>query len=119
MAIVASTESRMEHRTVYLPSETGMAHRSYLSPNRKQLLVVEMRNSEWLPCRLTPFDGASPGRRAGPAPAHCTDAAWSPDGKWMYFSADAGNGYHIWRQRFSDGVPEQITTGITAEEGSS
>ena len=35
----------------------------------------------------------------------------------MYFSADTGNGYHIWRQRFPDGTPEQITFGVTQEEG--
>ena len=42
MSIVSSTESRTEQRTVYMPPETGMAHRSYLSPDRKQVLVVEM-----------------------------------------------------------------------------
>ena len=35
----------------------------------------------------------------------------------MYFSADNGNGYHIWRQRFPDAAPEQITSGATQEEG--
>jgi Tol biopolymer transport system component len=35
----------------------------------------------------------------------------------MYFSANTGNGYHIWRQRFPDGVPEQVTPGATEEEG--
>jgi dipeptidyl aminopeptidase/acylaminoacyl peptidase len=35
----------------------------------------------------------------------------------MYFSADSGNGYHIWRQLFPDGIPEQITFGATQEEG--
>jgi Tol biopolymer transport system component/DNA-binding winged helix-turn-helix (wHTH) protein len=117
MAIVASTESRAQHRVVYMPTESGMAHRSYLSPDRKQVLVVEMDQGAWLPCRLTAFDGSSPGRPVGPTPSHCTEAAWSPDGRWMYFSADNGNGYHIWRQRFPDGVPEQITSGVTQEEG--
>ena len=35
----------------------------------------------------------------------------------MYFSANAGSGYHIWRQRFPDGAPEQVTSGVTQEEG--
>jgi Tol biopolymer transport system component/DNA-binding winged helix-turn-helix (wHTH) protein len=117
MAIVSSTESRAQHRTVYMPAKTGMAHRSCLSPDRRQVLVVEMDHGSWLPCRLTPFDGSSPGKSVGPAPAQCTDAAWSPDGKWMYFSANTGNGYHIWRQRFPDGVPQQVTSGVTEEEG--
>jgi Tol biopolymer transport system component len=117
MSIVASTESRSGLRTVYLPPETGMAHRSYLSPDRKQVLLIEMIGAGWLPCRLTPFDGSSPGKPVGPTPAQCTDAAWSPDGKWMYFSANTGNGNHIWRQRFPDGTPEQVTFGVTEEEG--
>ena len=116
MSIVSSTESRTEQRTVYLPPETGMAHRSYLSPDGKWVLVIEMLDT-WLPCRLTPFDGSSPGKPVGPAPAQCTDAAWSPDGKWMYFSTNTGSGAHTWRQRFPDGTPEQITFGVTEEEG--
>jgi eukaryotic-like serine/threonine-protein kinase len=118
MGIVTSTESRAQQRTVYMPpEESGMAHRSYLSPDGKQILLVEMKFSTWLPCRLTPFDGSSPGKPVGPAPAQCTDAAWSPDGEWMYFSANTGNGYHIWRQRFPDGALEQVTSGVTQEEG--
>jgi Tol biopolymer transport system component len=35
----------------------------------------------------------------------------------MYFSADAGDGFHVWRQRFPDGRPEQLTSGPTEEEG--
>jgi Tol biopolymer transport system component len=117
MSIVTSTESHTEQRNVYMPSKTGMAHRSYLSPDRKWVLVIEMDGGTWLPCRLTPFDGSSPGKPVGPAPAQCTDAAWSPDGKWMYFSTNTGDGVHTWRQRFPDGAPEQVTFGATQEEG--
>jgi Tol biopolymer transport system component len=35
----------------------------------------------------------------------------------MYFSADGGDGFHIWRQRLPDGPPEQLTFGPTSEEG--
>ena len=117
MAIVSSTTSRLNKHLVYMPPETGMAHRSYPSPDGKQVLIVEMDRGIWLPCRLTPFDGSSAGKPVGPAAAQCTDAAWSPDGKWMYFSADTGNGFHIWRQRFPDGIPQQITAGAPQEEG--
>jgi serine/threonine protein kinase len=122
-SIVSSTESRTDPRTVYLPPTNGMAHRSSLSPDGKQLLVVEMGSTGeqggygWLPCRLIPFDGSSSGKSVGPAPAQCTDAAWSPDGKWMYFSTNTGGGFHIWRQRFPDGTPAQVTFGATEEEG--
>ena len=118
MGIFTATESRTEQRTVYLPADvTGMAHRSFRSPDGKSALVVEMNASGWLPCRMVPFDGSSSGSRVGPAPAQCTDAAWSPDGKWMYFAANTGGGYHIWRQRFPSGTPEQVTSGATEEQG--
>ena len=117
MSIVTSTESRAGQRTVYLPPEDGMAHRSYLSPDRKWVVVIEMDARSWLSCRLVPFDGSSAGTSVGPAPAQCTDAAWSPDGRWMYFSASTGSGVHTWRQRFPDGTPEQVTFGVTDEEG--
>lgn len=35
----------------------------------------------------------------------------------MYFSANAGDGFHIWRQQSPEGQPEQITFGPTEEEG--
>ena len=118
MGIFTSTESRADEHPVYVPADVnGMAHRSFLSPDQTSVLAAEMDISSWLPCRVVPFDGSSPGRRVGPQPSLCTDAAWSPDGKWMYFSADTGSGYHIWRQRFPDGVPEQVTTTATEEQG--
>ena len=117
MGIFTASQSRSDQRTVYSPPENGMAHRSFLSPDAKSILVVEMNASGWLPCRVVPFDGSSSGRRVGPQPAQCTDAAWSPDGKWMYFAANAGSGYHIWRQRFPNGAPEQVTSGATEEQG--
>lgn len=118
MAIVTATERRARSRDVYAPpGESDMAHRSYLSPDRRWVLLAEMDNVGWLPCRLLPFDGSSRGRPVGPPAAGCTSAAWSPDGRWMYLSSEAGGRFHIWRQRFPDGVPEQITFGLTDEEG--
>jgi len=35
----------------------------------------------------------------------------------MYLNSSAGGVFHIWRQRFPDGHPEQITSGPTEEEG--
>ena len=35
----------------------------------------------------------------------------------MYLSANAGDGFHIWRQRFPDGQLTPLTTGPTEEEG--
>ena len=118
MGVYTATESRADQRTVYLPSDVnGMAHRSSLSPDGRLILTVEMDLGGWLPCRLVPFDGSSSGKRVGPQPSQCTDAAWSPDGKWMYFSADTGEGFHIWRQAYPDGSPEQVTSGATEEQG--
>jgi eukaryotic-like serine/threonine-protein kinase len=118
MGIFTATESRADQRQVYLPKDVnGMAHRSYLSPDGRSVLTVEMDITSWLPCRLVPFDGSEPGMQVGPQPSQCTDAAWSPDGQWMYFSADTGEGFHIWRQSFPHGSPEQVTFGATEEQG--
>src|SRR5579859_3799491 len=118
MAIVRSDESRAGERDVYVPlGNVGMAHRSYPSPDGQWALIVEMNRAKWLPCRLVPMDGSSPGRQVGPPDAGCTSAAWSPDGKWMYLNSSAGETFHIWRQRFPSGQPEQITSGPTEEEG--
>ena len=114
MAVATSTESRSDQRTVYV--EDGiMNHHSFLSPDGKQLLMNAMQaDGGWQECRLAPFDGSSKGKKVGPT--GCSSAAWSPDGKWMFFSADTGSGSHIWRQRFPDGTPEQLTSGTTEEE---
>jgi Tol biopolymer transport system component len=115
MALATSTESRSNQRTVYL--EDGiMNHNSVLSPDGKSLLMNAMEvDGTWEECRVAPFDGGAKARRVGPK--GCSRMAWSPDGKWMYFSADTGSGSHIWRQRFPDGMPKQITSGTTEEEG--
>jgi Tol biopolymer transport system component len=118
MAIVTSDESRAGSRDVYVPlRETGMAHRSSLSPDRKYVLLAEMDSSIWLPCRLLPFDGSSPGRQVGPPGAACYNVGWSPDGKWMYFVSNASGRHHIWRQAFPDGTPQQLTSGAAEEDG--
>ena len=58
-----------------------MAHRSYVSPDRTRVLIVEMDDKGmWLPCRLLPIDGGA-SLVAGPSNGRCTDAAWSPDGR--------------------------------------
>jgi hypothetical protein len=120
MGISEAAENGVEAREIYVPAaESGMAHRSHLSPDGKSVLIVEMVVAEggWQPCRLVPYDGRSKGRQVGPPGSQCTEAAWSPDGKWMYFTANVGGGYRLWRQAFPDGPVEQITNGATEEEG--
>jgi len=115
-AIVTARENRSDERKIYVPVDgNGMAHRSYASPDGKSILIVEMDLGAWRPCRLVPFDGKSSGKAVGPTAAQCTGGAWSPDGNWMYFSANVGNGFHIWSQAFP--VPEQITSGASEEQG--
>jgi Tol biopolymer transport system component len=112
MGIVTASVSRAGERAIYFPEhERAMAHYSYRSPDRQWVLISEMdRTGTFQPCRLTPFDGTSPGRQVGPRGA-CTAAAWSPDGQWMYVSAEVDGASHLWRQRFPDGQPEQLTFG--------
>jgi DNA-binding winged helix-turn-helix (wHTH) protein/Tol biopolymer transport system component len=116
MGLVTATKTRSEYRRIYFPEdERGMAHFSFASPDRQWLLVAEM-NPVWQPCRLLPMTGSSAGRRVGP-PGKCTTAAWAPDGKWMYFGVEVDGAHHLWRQRFPNGQPEQITRGPSEEQG--
>lgn len=119
MYLVTSTPSRTSTRNVYVPGQHWMAHFSAISPDRKQVLIAEMQpGSEFGPCRLAPFDGSSQGKQVGPIPGHCIAAAWSPDGKWIYFSARRDDEkFHLWRQRADGGDPQQITSGPNQEQG--
>ena len=105
-------------RELYFPrNERAMAHYSFASPNRQTALVVEMNDQgEWSQCRLISLVGASPPRLVGPQ-GECTAGGWSPDGSSMYFVATVEGQSHIWRQRFPDGNPEQITLGPSEEDG--
>ena len=120
MALATSNLSRSDKRDVYVPPDTanGMIHRSAISPDGRWVLGAEMDSRWWVRCRLLPFDGSSPGREVGPQ-GSCTAVAWSPDGRWMYFTVDeTSTGFHIWRQQFPDGTPEQLTPrGASEEEG--
>jgi len=101
MAVVKSEESRIGQRDVYVPADEPEMDIDHY----------------WEPCRVVPSDGSSTGRKVGPPGGGCTFAAWSRDGRWMYFTSNAVGANHIWRQRFPDGNPEQITAGPTEEEG--
>jgi serine/threonine protein kinase len=118
MGIVTAKESRADERRIYFPEHLrAMAHYSHLSPDGKWLLIVEMDGTgAWLPCRLLPADGGSMGRQIGTG-GRCIAAGWSPDGRWMYYNAAVNGAMHLWRQRFPDGTPEQITFGPGEEEG--
>ena len=120
MAVVTATESRGEERDVYVPAQIdGMAHHSYLSRDHKWVLIATEMGPVVgdMPCRMVPFDGSSLGQTVGPPRGNCNYAGWSPDGKWMFFSANTGNGFHLWRQGFPDGALEQLTFGPTEQEG--
>jgi serine/threonine protein kinase/WD40 repeat protein len=119
MALVTSDEARGQSRDVYAPpGERSMVHHSYLSPDGKWVLVVEMDNQGQIgPCRVAPFDGSGGARVVGPPEAVCASGAWSPDGKWLYVSSNPGGKFHIWRQGFPAGTPEQVTSGPTEEQG--
>ena len=118
MQLVTSDLGRAHVQSIYIPEPvSGMAHRSYLSPDGKWVIAVEMTRDLWQPCRLVPFGSSSRGTAIGPAAGACTAAGWSKDGKWMYLNSNSGNAFHIWRQRFPNGRIQQITSGPTEEEG--
>jgi eukaryotic-like serine/threonine-protein kinase len=119
MVLVTADQSRGQSRDVYVPpGERSMIHHSYLSPDGKWVLVVQMGSrGDLLPCRVVPFGGGGEMRVVGPPADSCLAGAWSPDGEWMYLTAQKDGQYHIWRQRFPDGAPEQLTFGPTSQEG--
>jgi Tol biopolymer transport system component len=119
MGVVTAQEDGIGKHDVYMPSnERDSTLRSYVSPDRKWVLVAEFTSyGNWGPCRVVPMAGGSSGQLVGPSGADCTSGAWSPDGKWVYLTSKAGGLFHIWRQGFPDGQPQQITSGLTEEEG--
>ena len=119
MVLVTTDEGRGQRREVYAPpGERSMIHHSYLSPDGRSVLVVEMGSrGDFLPCRVVPFQGPGDVRVVGPPDGFCISGAWSPDGKWVYVTVTKGDKFHIWRQRFPSGEPEQVTPGPTSQEG--
>ncbi|HEX5233930.1 MAG TPA: protein kinase [Silvibacterium sp.] len=126
MGIVATDPNRGNSRDVYLPAGSrSMAHHSYLSPDGHWVLVVQMGNQgDILPCRVVPFHGMAEPEIVGPR-GTCLAGAWSPDGQWIYFTAKTNisseeqrlDDFHLWRQRWPGGEPEQLTFGPTSEQG--
>lgn len=134
LVVVTTDEDRGNSRDVYVPpGKRSMVHHSYLSPNGQWVLMVAMDSQgKILPCRVVSFEGGNDIKIVGPPTGKCLSGAWSPDGKWIYLTSNASNadpgrvdrvgwqsapGSHIWRQRFPDGEPEQLTFGPTSQEG--
>jgi DNA-binding winged helix-turn-helix (wHTH) protein/Tol biopolymer transport system component len=118
MELVTATERRENLQHIYLPKhERGMAHYGYASPDRQSALIVEMGPTGlWGRCRLVPLDGHAEAAEVGPD-GRCTSAAWSPDGRWMYFIAAVDGASHVWREPFPSGALQQITSGPAVERG--
>lgn len=118
LGVVTQSVTDDHYRELYFPPhERGMAHYSYASPDRTSALVVEMNGQgNWAVCQLISLNGRFQARPVGPEGA-CTSAGWAPDGSWMYFIAAIEGQSHLWRQRFPNGRPEQITFGPMEEEG--
>ena len=118
MVLVTTDESRGHSRDIYVPpGQRSMAHHSFLSPDGQRVLVVEMdTHGQIVPCRVVPFQGTGDPEIVGPPNGSCISGAWSPDGKWVYLSAKTDQ-FHLWRQRFPGGEPEQLTSGPTSQEG--
>jgi DNA-binding winged helix-turn-helix (wHTH) protein/Tol biopolymer transport system component len=118
MGIVTGSTAGTDLHELYFPThERAMAHYSYASPDRKTALVVLMdEKGEWAPCEIISLDGSTGPKNVGPGGA-CQSAGWSPNGAWMYFTAVVAGQSHLWRQRFPNGSPEQLTFGPAEEDG--
>ena len=118
MGVVTTDLARGDSRDVYVPEgNRSMAHHSYLSPDGQWVLIVQMNTlGQLLQCRVVPFQGSKEARLVGPPNGTCLSGTWSADGKWIYLTARTDD-FHIWRQRFPDGKPEQLTFGPTSQEG--
>jgi hypothetical protein len=118
MAVVAAEESRIGQRDVYVPRTNPIWRTAPLSPDGKWVLLVEMdidHSVGALPCgsrrrRFLGTQGGSAGRRLY---IRRMVAGWEVD----VLHVERVGANHIWRQRFPDGNPEQITAGPTEEEG--
>jgi Tol biopolymer transport system component len=128
MGVVVTDPNRGNSRDVYLPAGLrSMAHHSYLSPDGRWVLVVQMNNQGLIiPCRVVPFQGTAEPKVVGPPGGTCLAGAWSPDGQWLYVTAMPSSSrlwrenlgdFHIWRQHWPDGKPEQLTFGPTSQLG--
>jgi len=118
MAVVKAAENRAgEHEIYDPPTVDGMAHLSRVSPDGKWVAMTEMDAFGWLPCRAVPSDGSSRGRPIGPPTGACTSVAWSPEGRYVYTNSNASGQPQVWRQRFPNGEPEQVTFGPAEAAG--
>jgi serine/threonine protein kinase len=118
MAVVTTDLARGDSRDLYVPpAKRGMAHHSYLSPDGRSVLIVLMDSRGAIePCRVVPFQGSGSQTEVGIPNVECDAGAWSADGKYIYLNL-LTDGFHLWRQRFPDGKPEQVTFGPTTQEG--
>ena len=97
MGLVTSEESRAQARAIYWPPhERGMAHRSYLSPDGKWVLVVEMDNVGWLPCRRAC-------RRRLPRPTCGRTTSPSSPSSWAGSSWPSRSRFCSWASSWSRG----------------
>ena len=117
MILVTTDESRGQRREVYVPpGERSMVHHAYLSPDGKWVLTVQMDSHGSIgPCYVIPFDGTGQPTVAGPD-GECLAGAWAPDGKSLYVTTKTDD-FHVWRQTFPGGKPEQVTFGPTSQVG--
>ncbi len=80
MVLVTTDGSRGDSRDVYVPpGERSMVHHSYLSPDGRYVLIVQMDSrGEILPCRVVPFQGKGDVKVVGPPNGDVVQARGPP-----------------------------------------
>jgi len=89
MGIVAAEESRIGQHDVYLPALNMPWRTGPICHPMEMGAAREMTNDHvGSPAGGSHGAAVHRGARWGPPAAACTFAAWSPDGKWMYFNSN-------------------------------
>ncbi len=87
-----------------------------LSPDGRQVAYFQPAAGAAGGLWVAEVDGGDP-RRLFAETFRGGDPTWTPDGRWIVFSADFGRGMHLWSVPATGGRPERLTVGAGRHGG--
>jgi len=119
---IAFASDRTGSMEVWVASSDGSAVRQLTSgPNHQQRAPRWSPDDKRIAFESQGADGhfhvwvtdvnAGPPRQVTIGAGDQSGPTWSRDGRWIYFSADTGHGWDIWRVQEAGGPEEQVTHG--------